>query len=117
MLKAKQKQIQDDKLQREVINCGHEPTLDRLNQAIASREEDIMRVRDRMSNQIKGREREIANTMEKIAQSKVELKRAQKQGNRNMNEGDRIALYERKIQNKEFKCKELEKEIKMLRKL
>lgn len=34
-----------------------------------------------------------------------------------MNEGDRIALYERKIQNKEFKCKELEKEIKMLRKL
>lgn len=39
-----------------------------------------MRVRDRMSNQIKGREREIANTMEKIAQSKVELKRAQKKG-------------------------------------
>jgi hypothetical protein len=34
-----------------------------------------------------------------------------------MSEGDRIALYEKKIMNKEGKCRELQKEIKMLKKL
>jgi hypothetical protein len=31
MLRAKQKQIQDEKIQRELINCGHFPQIDRLH--------------------------------------------------------------------------------------
>lgn len=90
MLKAKRKQIQDDKIQRELLNCGHEVQIDRLNQSLASREEDIRKIRDRMAFQIKAREREINNTTEKINQSKVELRKAQKKGG-HLTESERIA--------------------------
>ena len=68
-----------------------------------------------MDAQSKGREREIGVTLEKIGQAQVELKSQQKKAN--MNEADRMQNVERKIQNTEFKTKDVQKEIKMLKKL
>jgi septal ring factor EnvC (AmiA/AmiB activator) len=80
-----------------------------------AREDDIRKIRDRMDNQIKGREREIAHTTEKIGQAQFELKKLSKKSTQS--EADRLQTLERKIANTEFKSKELLKEIKMLKKL
>jgi septal ring factor EnvC (AmiA/AmiB activator) len=80
-----------------------------------AREDDIRKIRDRMDNQIKGREREIAHTTEKIGQAQFELKKLTKKSTQS--EADRLQTLERKIANTEFKSKELLKEIKMLKKL
>lgn len=68
-----------------------------------------------MDNQIKGREREIAHTTEKIGQAQFELKKLTKKSTQS--ESDKLQTMERKITNTEFKSKELLKEIKMLKKL
>ena len=68
-----------------------------------------------MDNQIKGREREIAHTTEKIGQAQFELKKLTKKSTQS--EADKLQAMERKITNTEFKSKELLKEIKMLKKL
>lgn len=68
-----------------------------------------------MDNQIKGREREIAHTTEKIGQAQFELKKLTKKSTQS--ESDKLQAMERKITNTEFKSKELLKEIKMLKKL
>lgn len=68
-----------------------------------------------MDNQIKGREREITHTTEKIGQAQFELKKLTKKSTQS--ESDKLQAMERKITNTEFKSKELLKEIKMLKKL
>ena len=68
-----------------------------------------------MDNQIKGREREIAHTTEKIGQAQFELKKLTKKSTQS--ESDKLQTMERKITNTDFKSKELLKEIKMLKKL
>ena len=88
MLKVKQKQIADDRKAQKIANCGHDLAIERLNSQVKGREDDIRKVRDRMEQQTRLKEREIVNTQEKIQQSKKELvmlsKRAQ------MTESERI---------------------------
>ena len=68
-----------------------------------------------MGNQQKGRNRDIANTQEKITQSQLELRRLQRKTQ--MSEGEKIQNLDRKISNTDYKCRELQREIKMLKKL
>lgn len=62
MLKVKQKQVADDRKAQKLANCGHELTIERLNTQIKNREDDIRKVRERMEQQVKLKEREIVNT-------------------------------------------------------
>ena len=68
-----------------------------------------------MGNQQKGRNRDIANTQEKITQSQLELRRLQRKTQ--MSEGEKIQNLDRKISNTDYKCRELQREIKILKKL
>ena len=86
-----------------------------LTAGVIAREDDIRKIRERMDNQIKGREREIAHTTEKIGQAQFELKKMSKKSG--VSESERMQTLERKIANTDYKAKELNKEIKMLKKL
>lgn len=80
-----------------------------------AREEDIRKIKDRMDNQYKIKDREFLNTQEKIQLSAKELKQLQKKSG--MSESEKIVELERKIIGVELKNKELQKEIKYLKKL
>jgi chemotaxis regulatin CheY-phosphate phosphatase CheZ len=122
---VRQKQLQDDKDAQKAADCGHPPTIHRLQEQLkgtgvkiklhvmfVERESETAKARDRMDNLVKHREREIANTTEKIQQSKKELDQLRKRAQ--MTESERIVDLEQKIIGTELKIKDLIKEIKQL---
>eukprot|EP00347_Sterkiella_histriomuscorum_P000706 403374819 len=115
MLKVKQKQLQDDKNLQKLQDCGHHAQIERLQNQIQQREDETKKVRDRMQGQLKVKEREINNTLDKIQMSKKEL--VQNQKKQQMTESERVVDLEQKIIGIELKNKDLNKEIKQLKKM
>ncbi|CDW84921.1 UNKNOWN [Stylonychia lemnae] len=115
MFKVKQKQLQDDKDLQKLAQCGHDAILQRLQKQVKDRDDDIKKIKDRMDGQIRLKEREITNTQDKIQQSKKELVAIQKKSS--MTDSERIVDLEQKIIGTELKIKDLQKEIKNLKKI
>ena len=67
MVKARHQATQDDKIHRQVLNCGHDSVLERLHAQIQSRDEDMRKIRDRMDTQARAKERELASMIDKVA--------------------------------------------------
>jgi len=67
MVKARHQATQDDRIHRQVVNCGHDAVLERLHAQIQSRDDDLRKIRDRMDTQARAKERELASLGEKVA--------------------------------------------------
>lgn len=82
---------------------------------MVDRDSETTKVRQRMDNLVRHKEREIISITEKIQQSKKELDQMKKKAQ--MTESERIVDLEQKIIGTELKIKDLIKEIKQLNKM
>lgn len=94
--------------------CDHEGFILRLQETITKKEQAISSLHDRIQNQIAVKEREILNANDKLAVAATELNSLKKKAR--MTETDRILELEQKIRTTVESNKDLEKEIKFLKK-